>query len=219
MPAAHCDTDTCPAPDHLQGPGEHACHDAGPHQHRAGAERLIGTYGLDTSAVTVGSHAEHGHLDRDEPAACAARTGHELPERRMTTQPQAVIAVTPALPNRRNAELLLLGFAAVITAVALLIVEANQEQGVRWDLAQSVLAYLALFGAAHMAIRRYAPYAGPLGCWEYQGARTASVRFDGRRRRIHRVVYELATGEQPASWSSPPSAKTRSASTHRTSRP
>lgn len=80
----------------------------------------------------------------------------------MTTQPQPVVAVTPALPNRRNAELLLLGFATVITAVALLIVEANQERGVRWDLVQSVVAYLALFGAAHMAIRRYAPYADPL---------------------------------------------------------
>jgi cell division protein FtsW (lipid II flippase) len=80
----------------------------------------------------------------------------------MTTQPQPVVAVTPALPNRRNSELLLLGFATVLTALALLIVEANQEQGIRWDLAQSVLAYLALFGAAHMAIRRYAPYADPL---------------------------------------------------------
>jgi cell division protein FtsW (lipid II flippase) len=80
----------------------------------------------------------------------------------MTTQPQPVVAVKPALPTRRNAELLLLGFAAVITAVALLIVEANQEHGVRWDLAESVLAYLALFGAAHVAIRRYAAYADPL---------------------------------------------------------
>jgi len=80
----------------------------------------------------------------------------------MTTQPQPVVAVTPALPNRRNAELLLLGFAAVITTVALLIVEVNQEQGIRWDLAQYSIAYLALFGAAHVAIRRYAPYADPL---------------------------------------------------------
>ncbi len=80
----------------------------------------------------------------------------------MTTQPQPVVAVTPALPHRRNAELLLLGFAAVTTTVALLIVEANQEQGIRWDLAQYSIAYLALFGAAHVAIRRYAPYADPL---------------------------------------------------------
>lgn len=53
----------------------------------------------------------------------------------MTTQPQSPVTVTPPLPNRRNAELLLLGFAALITTVALLIVEANQEQGVTWDLA------------------------------------------------------------------------------------
>lgn len=80
----------------------------------------------------------------------------------MTTQPQAAVAVAPPLPNRRNAELFLLGFAAVITTVALLIVEANQEQGLSWDLAQYTLAYLALFGGAHLAVRRFAPYADPL---------------------------------------------------------
>lgn len=80
----------------------------------------------------------------------------------MTTQPQAAVAVTPPLPNRRNAELFLLGFAALITTLALLIVEANQEQGLSWDLAQYTLAYLALFGTAHVAVRRFAPYADPL---------------------------------------------------------
>ena len=66
------------------------------------------------------------------------------------------------LSNRRNAELFLLGFAALITTVALLIVEANQEQGLNWDLAQYTIAYLALFGGAHLAVRRFAPYADPL---------------------------------------------------------
>jgi cell division protein FtsW (lipid II flippase) len=80
----------------------------------------------------------------------------------MTTQPQSPVAVTPALPNRRNAELLLLGFAALITTVALLLVEANQEQGLRWDLAQYTIAFLALFAGAHLAVRRFAPYADPL---------------------------------------------------------
>ena len=80
----------------------------------------------------------------------------------MTTQPQAVVAVTPSLPNRRNAELFLLAFAAVITTVALVIVEANLEQGISWDLAQYTVAFLGLFGAAHLAIRRFAPYADPL---------------------------------------------------------
>lgn len=80
----------------------------------------------------------------------------------MTTQPQAAVAVTPPLPNRRNAELFLLGFATVITTLALLLVEANQEQGLRWDLAQYTVAYLALFLGAHLAVRRFAPYADPL---------------------------------------------------------
>jgi cell division protein FtsW len=66
------------------------------------------------------------------------------------------------MPNRRNAELVLLAFAAVITMVALLIVEANQEQGLSWDLLQYAVAYLALFTAAHLAVRRFAPYADPL---------------------------------------------------------
>jgi len=80
----------------------------------------------------------------------------------MTTQPQAPVAVTPALPNRRNAELLLLGFAAFLTTIALLLVEANQEQGLHWDLAQYTVAYLALFTGVHLAVRRFAPYADPL---------------------------------------------------------
>lgn len=80
----------------------------------------------------------------------------------MTTQPQSPVTVTPPLPNRRNAELLLLAFAAVITTVALLMVEANQEQGISWDLAQYTAGYLALFAGAHLAVRRYAPYADPL---------------------------------------------------------
>ena len=80
----------------------------------------------------------------------------------MTTQPQPAVTVLPPLPNRRNAELFLLGFATVITTVALLIVEANQEQGLSWDLASYTLAYMALFSAAHLTIRRFAPYADPL---------------------------------------------------------
>src|SRR6201988_3191201 len=80
----------------------------------------------------------------------------------MTTQPQPPVTIVPPLPNRRNAELFLLGFAAVITTVALLLVEANQEQGLHWDLAQYAVAYLALFAGAHLAIRRFTPHADPL---------------------------------------------------------
>ena len=80
----------------------------------------------------------------------------------MSTQPQAPVTVASVAPTRRNTELALLIFATLITAVALMIVEANQEQGISWDLASSILAFLTLFICAHLAIRRYAPYADPV---------------------------------------------------------
>lgn len=80
----------------------------------------------------------------------------------MTTQLQPPVTVTPPLPTRRNAELLLLCFAAAITVAALLIVEANQQHGLRWGMISYGLAFLALFGCAHLAIRRFAPYTDPL---------------------------------------------------------
>jgi cell division protein FtsW len=78
------------------------------------------------------------------------------------TAPQSPVRITPPLPTRRNAELGLLCFATAITGVALLIVEANQEQGLRWDLLIYTAAFLVLFLLAHLAIRRFAPYADPL---------------------------------------------------------
>ncbi|QUR65687.1 FtsW/RodA/SpoVE family cell cycle protein [Mycobacterium spongiae] len=80
----------------------------------------------------------------------------------MTTQLQPAVAVTPPLPTRRNAELLLLVFAGGITVAALLIVEANRERGLHWELTSQGLAFLTLFGFAHLAIRRFAPYTDPL---------------------------------------------------------
>ena len=80
----------------------------------------------------------------------------------MTTAPQSPVRIPPPLPTRRNAELALLCFVTLITVVALVIVEANQEQGISWDLASSTLAFLTLFICAHLAIRRFAPYADPV---------------------------------------------------------
>ncbi|HTY26784.1 MAG TPA: FtsW/RodA/SpoVE family cell cycle protein, partial [Mycobacterium sp.] len=80
----------------------------------------------------------------------------------MTTAPQSPVTLAPTTPTRRNAELALLCFATLITVVALVIVEANQEQGISWDLASSTLAFLTLFVCAHLAIRRFAPYADPV---------------------------------------------------------
>jgi len=83
-------------------------------------------------------------------------------QRRETTQPQSPVTVVPPLPNRRNFELALLGFATVITTVALLIVEANQDRGLQLDLVEYALGFLVMFAAAHLVVRRYAPYADPL---------------------------------------------------------
>lgn len=78
------------------------------------------------------------------------------------TAPQLPVTLAPQPPTRRNSELWLLCFATLITMTALLIVEANQEQGLSWDLLGYPLAFLALFAGAHLVIRRFAPYADPL---------------------------------------------------------
>lgn len=76
--------------------------------------------------------------------------------------PPGGFAPAPVQSTRRNVELLLLGFAVIITTVSLLLVEASQEQKITLDLAKYALAYTGLFLIAHLAIRRYAPYADPL---------------------------------------------------------
>ncbi|MCW2652494.1 MAG: ftsW 1 [Mycobacterium sp.] len=78
------------------------------------------------------------------------------------TSAQPVVARTPALPNRRNAELALLVFATVITAVAMLIVQANQNQPSSWGPVRYLVVYASLFIVAHFVIRYFAPYADPL---------------------------------------------------------
>jgi cell division protein FtsW (lipid II flippase) len=70
---------------------------------------------------------------------------------------------TPApLPTGRGIELVMLAFAAVLVTGALTLVEANQEQQLSRALVFLGLAYLGLFTIAHLAVRRFAPYADPL---------------------------------------------------------
>ncbi len=76
--------------------------------------------------------------------------------------PPGGFAPAPIQSTRRGIELLLLGFAVLITTLSLVLVEASQEQSLTWDLAKYALAYLALFTVAHLAVRRFAPYADPL---------------------------------------------------------
>lgn len=82
-----------------------------------------------SARVAADALARHQLADDGRTSATPASAGHRLPGGGMTTRLQAPVAVTPPLPTRRNAELLLLCFAAVITFAALLVVQANQDQG------------------------------------------------------------------------------------------
>ncbi|SFP87334.1 cell division protein FtsW, lipid II flippase [Amycolatopsis arida] len=65
-------------------------------------------------------------------------------------------------PKRRGTELMMLAFAAFIVTIALVLVDANQEQELTWAIFWYGLAYLTIFTVAHLAVRRWAPYADPL---------------------------------------------------------
>ncbi|HEV7828472.1 MAG TPA: FtsW/RodA/SpoVE family cell cycle protein, partial [Pseudonocardiaceae bacterium] len=69
-------------------------------------------------------------------------------------------AVLP--PTKRGLELIMLAFAAVVVTAALVLVELNQPQGLTRSVLYDGAAYLALFSAAHIAVRWLAPYADPL---------------------------------------------------------
>ncbi|MFD2471514.1 FtsW/RodA/SpoVE family cell cycle protein [Amycolatopsis silviterrae] len=66
------------------------------------------------------------------------------------------------LPKRRGTELALLAFAAGIVTLALVIVEANQEQELTLSILWVGLAYLGVLATTHFAVRRWAPYADPV---------------------------------------------------------
>ncbi|WP_280503511.1 FtsW/RodA/SpoVE family cell cycle protein [Nocardia farcinica] len=76
--------------------------------------------------------------------------------------PPGGFAPAPPPSTRRNVELLLLGFAAVLVTTALFLVEASQEQSITWDIAKYGAAFLGLYAIAHAAVRRFAPFADPL---------------------------------------------------------
>lgn len=65
-------------------------------------------------------------------------------------------------PTRRGTELSMLAFAAGLVTAALMLVEANQNETLTLRILWYGMAYLALFGIAHFAVRRWAPYADPL---------------------------------------------------------
>jgi cell division protein FtsW (lipid II flippase) len=65
-------------------------------------------------------------------------------------------------PTRRGTELVMLAFAAALVTGALVLVSINQEQQLTIQILWYGLAYLALFTIAHLAVRKWAPYADPL---------------------------------------------------------
>lgn len=69
---------------------------------------------------------------------------------------------TPEVETRRGTELALLAFAALLVTGAIILVEASQEQKLTRQVLYYGAAYLALFGGAHLAVRRWAAYADPL---------------------------------------------------------
>jgi cell division protein FtsW (lipid II flippase) len=77
-----------------------------------------------------------------------------------STDPRA--SVTAHVPKRRGTELALLGFAVVITVVAQLIVDLTITGAPRPELAAFGLWFAGLWAAAHLVVRRFAPYADPL---------------------------------------------------------
>jgi cell division protein FtsW (lipid II flippase) len=62
----------------------------------------------------------------------------------------------------RGLELGLLVFVAGLVTLALLLVEADQQQQLSRSLLYLGLTYLGMFGVAHLAVRALAPYADPL---------------------------------------------------------
>lgn len=85
----------------------------------------------------------------------AANTAEPLAAQFQTNPPRD-------MPTRRNTELVLLGFAAFIVTIALVLVEANQEQELTASILWLGLAYLGVLTGAHLAVRKWAPYADPV---------------------------------------------------------
>ncbi len=75
-------------------------------------------------------------------------------------KPAAAPATAPV--RARRTELILIGFAIALAAVALVIVEAAQRNALTVELLTYVAALLAMYVVAHLAVRRLAPHADPL---------------------------------------------------------
>lgn len=76
--------------------------------------------------------------------------------------PPGGFAPAPPPATRRNAELLLMAFASALGVIALILVQAGQNQHVTATMVGVAAAAITLFALAHLAVRRLAPFADPL---------------------------------------------------------
>lgn len=74
----------------------------------------------------------------------------------------ATIGIPVQRPRRRGAELGLLVFALVLSFAAQAAVDLGQYHRITTGLAGYAAVLVVLYGAAHLAVRRFAPYADPL---------------------------------------------------------
>jgi len=78
------------------------------------------------------------------------------------TDPRASAAGSIPTPTRRGTELVLLGFAVLITLAAQCIVDLTLTDSLSPELATFGAWFTALWVVAHLVVRRFAPYADPL---------------------------------------------------------
>ncbi|MDT0274376.1 FtsW/RodA/SpoVE family cell cycle protein [Blastococcus goldschmidtiae] len=75
---------------------------------------------------------------------------------------EARVAPGTTVPTRRGTEALLLAFAVAVTLAAQCIVDLTVTGSLRAELATFGIWFTALWTAAHLVVRKFAPYADPL---------------------------------------------------------
>jgi len=78
------------------------------------------------------------------------------------TDPKQGVPGVTTPPKRRGTELLMLGFAVLITLAAQCIVDITVTQSLNPEIATFGVWFAGLWLVAHLVVRRFAPYADPL---------------------------------------------------------
>ena len=92
----------------------------------------------------------------------STQDGTPAPDETAFHSPPGGFAPPPQNKSGRRAEFWLTTFAMGVVLAALVIVEVAMEQHLTWALAKYAAAYTVLMVLAHLAIRRFTPYADPI---------------------------------------------------------